>query len=41
MKPLEPAQLRRAVRALLEGGTFEDDALAPGDRRWRPALTDG
>jgi len=30
VKPLEPAKLRRAVRTLLAGGTFEDDA-------WRPA----
>jgi len=29
VKPLEPARLRRAVRALLDGATFEDDA-------WRP-----
>ena len=29
MKPLEPAKLRRAVRALLDGERFEDDA-------WRP-----
>ncbi|HEV3329269.1 MAG TPA: response regulator [Acidimicrobiales bacterium] len=29
VKPLEPAKLRRAVRALLDGAGFEDDA-------WRP-----
>ncbi len=29
VKPLAPVRLRRAVRAVLEGGTFEDDA-------WRP-----
>ncbi|HEY8081606.1 MAG TPA: response regulator [Acidimicrobiales bacterium] len=29
VKPLEPSRLRRAVRAILGGGTFEDDA-------WRP-----
>jgi DNA-binding NarL/FixJ family response regulator len=29
VKPLEPQRLRRAVRAVLAGGTFEDDA-------WRP-----
>ncbi len=29
MKPLEPAKLRRAVRVLLDGERFEDDA-------WRP-----
>jgi CheY-like chemotaxis protein len=29
VKPIEPAKLRRAVRALLAGDTFEDDA-------WRP-----
>jgi DNA-binding NarL/FixJ family response regulator len=29
MKPLEPVTLRRAVKALLAGGTFEDSA-------WRP-----
>jgi len=29
VKPIEPSKLRRAVRTLLEGGTFEDDA-------WRP-----
>ena len=29
VKPIEPAKLRRAVRTLLDGGTFEDDA-------WRP-----
>jgi DNA-binding response OmpR family regulator len=29
VKPLEPAKLRRAVRALLDGEGFEDDA-------WRP-----
>lgn len=29
VKPLEPAKLRRAVRTLLDGGSFEDDA-------WRP-----
>ncbi len=29
VKPLEPARLRRAVRLLLDGGSFEDDA-------WRP-----
>ena len=29
VKPIEPVKLRRAVRAVLDGGTFEDDA-------WRP-----
>ena len=29
VKPLEPAKLRRAVRTVLDGATFEDDA-------WRP-----
>jgi DNA-binding response OmpR family regulator len=29
VKPIEPSRLRRAVRALLDGGTFEDEA-------WRP-----
>lgn len=29
VKPIEPSRLRRAVRALLDGGRFEDDA-------WRP-----
>jgi DNA-binding NarL/FixJ family response regulator len=29
VKPLAPVRLRRATRAVLEGGTFEDDA-------WRP-----
>ncbi|HEV3212111.1 MAG TPA: response regulator [Acidimicrobiales bacterium] len=29
VKPLEPVKLRRAVRALLDGATYEDDA-------WRP-----
>jgi DNA-binding NarL/FixJ family response regulator len=29
VKPFEPSRLRRAVRALLDDGTFEDDA-------WRP-----
>jgi DNA-binding response OmpR family regulator len=30
VKPLDPQRVRRAVKALLEGGEFEDDA-------WRPA----
>jgi hypothetical protein len=29
VKPLEPVKLRRAARALLDGGRYEDDA-------WRP-----
>jgi len=29
VKPLDPLRLRRAVRALLEGGTFEDDSYRP------------
>lgn len=37
MKPLEPVTLRRAVRALLAGGTFEDDAWKPVTVRSAPA----
>jgi len=37
IKPLEPARLRRAVRALLGGGTFEDDAWRPVTVRSRGA----
>jgi DNA-binding response OmpR family regulator len=29
VKPLDPLRLRRAVRTLLDGGTFEDDAYVP------------
>lgn len=29
VKPLDPLRLRRAVAALLEGGTFEDDSYRP------------
>jgi DNA-binding NarL/FixJ family response regulator len=29
VKPIEPAKLRRAVRTLLDGGRFEDDAWMP------------
>jgi DNA-binding NarL/FixJ family response regulator len=29
VKPIEPAKLRRAVRTLLGGGRFEDDAWTP------------
>jgi DNA-binding response OmpR family regulator len=29
VKPLDPLRLRRAVRALLGGGTFADDAYVP------------
>lgn len=29
VKPLDPLRLRRAVRALLEGGTYMDDAYQP------------
>lgn len=34
MKPIDPVKLRRAVRALLEGDRFEDDA-------WRPVTIRG
>jgi DNA-binding response OmpR family regulator len=29
VKPLDPLRLRRAVRALLDGGTYADDAYVP------------
>ena len=29
VKPLDPIRLRRAVAALLEGGTYEDDSYRP------------
>lgn len=29
MKPIEPVQLRRAVRTVLDGGVFEDDTRRP------------
>jgi len=29
VKPMDPLRLRRAVRALLEGGTYEDDSYQP------------
>jgi DNA-binding response OmpR family regulator len=29
VKPLDPIRLRRAVRALLEGGTYADDSYQP------------
>ncbi len=29
VKPLDPLRLRRAVAALLEGGTYEDDSYKP------------
>jgi DNA-binding response OmpR family regulator len=29
VKPLDPLRLRRAVRTLLDGGTFADDAYVP------------
>jgi DNA-binding NarL/FixJ family response regulator len=41
VKPLEPQRLRRAVRALLGGGTFEDDAWRPETVRVPVAATDG
>jgi DNA-binding response OmpR family regulator len=36
VKPLDPLRLRRAVRTLLDGGTFADDAYVPV-----PVLVDG
>ena len=41
MKPIEPSRLRRAVRALLDGGTFEDDAWRPVTVGARGAPADG
>ncbi len=36
VKPLDPQRVRRAVRALLRGDSFEDDAWKPQDGpRWR------
>ena len=35
VKPIEPIKLRKAAKALLEGGTYEDKALAPN-----PVLVD-
>jgi len=29
VKPLDPIRLRKAMVALLEGGTYEDDAYRP------------
>jgi CheY-like chemotaxis protein len=31
VKPLDPIRLRRAVTAILDGGTFEDDAYRPAE----------
>jgi DNA-binding NarL/FixJ family response regulator len=41
VKPLAPVRLRRAVRAILAGGTFEDDALRPVTVGQRPAIPNG
>jgi DNA-binding NarL/FixJ family response regulator len=41
VKPLAPVRLRRAVRAVLAGGTFEDDAWRPVTVGQRGALPDG
>ena len=41
MKPIEPSRLRRAVRALLDGGTFDDDAWRPVTVGARGAPADG
>ena len=41
VKPIEPSRLRRAVRALLDGGTFEDDAWRPVTVGARGAPADG
>jgi DNA-binding NarL/FixJ family response regulator len=37
VKPLDPVRLRRAVRAVLAGGTFHDDAYRPVDVTHPPA----
>jgi hypothetical protein len=31
VKPLDAIRLRRAIRSLLEGGTYEDDSYRPTD----------
>ena len=41
VKPLAPVRLRRAVRAILAGGTFEDDALRPVTVGQRDATSNG
>jgi DNA-binding NarL/FixJ family response regulator len=41
VKPLSPVRLRRAVRALLDGGTYEDDALRPVTVGAPASSTDG
>ena len=39
VKPLDPQRLRRAVRDLLRGGTYEDDAWLPATVRVGSTLT--
>jgi DNA-binding NarL/FixJ family response regulator len=41
VKPLAPVKLRRAARAVLQGGTFEDDAWRPVTVGQPSALTHG
>jgi DNA-binding response OmpR family regulator len=41
VKPLAPVRLRRAARAILAGGTFEDDALRPVTVGQHPAIPNG
>lgn len=40
VKPLDPLRLRRAVRELVRGGTFEDDTLTPETVRAGAALAE-
>jgi len=41
VKPLAPVRLRRAVRTVLDGGTFEDDAWRPVTVGQPSSLTHG